>query len=482
MQRGRGTRHHDGLQPAERALADPAARAPARRPARRVGFRRPGDDRLVRRHRHEAVALGAGLDLEMPGPGASFRSRAGDAVKKGDVDEADLDAALQPPARWLRSDRRAGRARAVFGPASRRPPTSRCCAEPRPRRRCCCERRSLPLGPTAAGRVAVVGPPAVTPTIMGGGSAQLTPHPVVSPPVVAGRRVPTGRRHRLRARVRGDPISGRRRRPGAAGARRVSSRTAMPAWRSKARSKTDAPSAAPDDEDRLEPCEPGGRLVDAGQRDRRPGGDRRLPAGPRPGRARPALCQRRGRPGRLHQPAPRRAATISSDQASQDLVCRRPFREGVPVDLVVEYAFSDTSLAGFRVGFRTPDSDALLERAVAAAAEADVAIVCVGTSDGDRDGRARPHRPGVARTAGRVRPSCRRGQRPHRRGGERRRRRSTWNGRRTSPPCCSAGSAARRWPGRWPTCSSARPSPVGGCPRRFPCVSGTLPLARELPG
>ncbi len=40
-----------------------------------------------------------------------------------------------------------------------------------------------------------------------------------------------------------------------------------------------------------------------------------------------------------------------------------------------------TTLAGFRVGFRTPDTDALLERAVAAAAEADVAIVCVGTTE-----------------------------------------------------------------------------------------------------
>jgi beta-glucosidase len=56
----------------------------------------------------------------------------------------------------------------------------------------------------------------------------------------------------------------------------------------------------------------------------------------------------------------------------------------------VEYAFSDTALAGFRVGFRTLDGDALLERAVAAAAEADVAIVCVGTSaETETEGRDR---------------------------------------------------------------------------------------------
>ena len=68
-------------------------------------------------------------------------------------------------------------------------------------------------------------------------------------------------------------------------------------------------------------------------------------------------------------------------QASQDLVADVAFEQGVPVDMVVEYACSETSLAGFRVGFRTPDTDALLERAVAAAAAADVAIVCVGTTE-----------------------------------------------------------------------------------------------------
>ena len=53
--RGRRPRHHDGLQPAQRALVDPAACVPARHPARRVGFRGPGDDRLVRRHRDDHV-------------------------------------------------------------------------------------------------------------------------------------------------------------------------------------------------------------------------------------------------------------------------------------------------------------------------------------------------------------------------------------------------------------------------------------------
>ena len=77
-------------------------------------------------------------------------------------------------------------------------------------------------------------------------------------------------------------------------------------------------------------------------------------------------------------------------QASQDLVTDVHFEQGVPVDMVVEYAYSDTSLAGFRVGFRTADGDALLERAVIAVAAADVAIVFVGTSaETETEGRDR---------------------------------------------------------------------------------------------
>jgi beta-glucosidase len=50
------------------------------------------------------------------------------------------------------------------------------------------------------------------------------------------------------------------------------------------------------------------------------------------------------------------------------------------VELVVEFARTTEGLAGFRVGFRTADQDALLARAVAAASDADVAIVCMGTT------------------------------------------------------------------------------------------------------
>ncbi|MEM8619702.1 MAG: glycoside hydrolase family 3 C-terminal domain-containing protein [Actinomycetota bacterium] len=58
-------------------------------------------------------------------------------------------------------------------------------------------------------------------------------------------------------------------------------------------------------------------------------------------------------------------------------------RAGEPVDVEVDWATSaENGFAAFRVGFRPhEDYDALLDRAVAAAADADAAIVMVGTND-----------------------------------------------------------------------------------------------------
>jgi beta-glucosidase len=76
--------------------------------------------------------------------------------------------------------------------------------------------------------------------------------------------------------------------------------------------------------------------------------------------------------------------------ASQDLVAEVTLAKGVPVEVVVEYAKVDTMAAGFRVGFRTPDPVPLLDQAVAAATDADVAVVFVGTSgDWETEGRDR---------------------------------------------------------------------------------------------
>ncbi|MBV9952111.1 MAG: glycoside hydrolase family 3 C-terminal domain-containing protein, partial [Acidimicrobiia bacterium] len=76
--------------------------------------------------------------------------------------------------------------------------------------------------------------------------------------------------------------------------------------------------------------------------------------------------------------------------ASQDLLANVTLTEGTPVDVVVEYSRSDSVIAGFRVGFHTTDADGALERAVAAAAAADVAIVFAGTTgEWETEGRDR---------------------------------------------------------------------------------------------
>jgi beta-glucosidase len=67
--------------------------------------------------------------------------------------------------------------------------------------------------------------------------------------------------------------------------------------------------------------------------------------------------------------------------ASSDLVYKTALVKGVPVAMVVEYARIEAPLAGFRVGFRTADHDRLLDRAVAVAAAADVALLFVGTTE-----------------------------------------------------------------------------------------------------
>ena len=76
--------------------------------------------------------------------------------------------------------------------------------------------------------------------------------------------------------------------------------------------------------------------------------------------------------------------------ASQDLLAEVTLTRGVPIEVVVEYAKVDTLAAYFRVGFRTPDPAPLLDQAVAAATDADVAVVFVGTSgDWETEGRDR---------------------------------------------------------------------------------------------
>ena len=99
--------------------------------------------------------------------------------------------------------------------------------------------------------------------------------------------------------------------------------------------------------------------------------------------------------------------------ASQELTAEVPVQSGVPLEVVLELVPAGSGSPGARVGFRAPEPPDLLDRAVAAAASADVAIVVVGTtreweSEGhDRAGFALPGRQAelIQRVAATGRPT-----------------------------------------------------------------------------
>ena len=335
------------------------------------------------------VSLGAGLDLEMPGPARGLGATVVDAVKKGDVDEADLDAAVS---RLLGGFDRIG---ALDGPAPAPEPKAPTPGDLALLRSAAAEATVLlsndgvlPLAPSAA-RIALVGAHALTPTIMGGGSAQVTPHhvesivdalaealgpdralvyergcePSLSPAVVgdAVLRAPDGF---LAETFAGLALEGP-----------VTETERLAQLRMMKIGLSFEPSAG-DWSMRVSgaviPQETGIFQLALAQA----------------GLARLLVNDEVVLDGFTNHPPP--GGNDFFGQASQDLVADVSLEKDVPVDLVVEYAFSDTSLAGFRVGFRTVDGDALLQRAVTAAAEADVAIVCVGTSaETETEGRDR---------------------------------------------------------------------------------------------
>ena len=123
-----------------------------------------------------------------------------------------------------------------------------------------------------------------------------------------------------------------------------------------------------------------------------------------------------------------------------------------------------------------------IERAVAVATGADVAIVVVGTDDDwetegeDRTGLALPARPG--RAGGRRR----RRQPEHRRRAEHRLAGDDAVARRRRRPCCRCGSPARRSATPSPTSSPATPSRAAGCRSRIRPASRTRRRSPPTPG
>ena len=123
----------------------------------------------------------AGLDLEMPGPGRAYGAALADAVRAGEVDEADLDALVT-------------RLLTVFDrlDAFDDPPFTDDTVD-RPEDRALIRRATtssmvllrndgvLPFDPSGIRTLAVIGPNADRTQIMGGGSASLRPHYRISP-------------------------------------------------------------------------------------------------------------------------------------------------------------------------------------------------------------------------------------------------------------------------------------------------------------
>jgi beta-glucosidase len=129
-----------------------------------------------------APTVNAGLDLEMPGPTRDRGAKLVAAVRSGDVSEAAVRACARRVLQLI------GRVGGFDDPTI--PPER---AIDRPEHRALIRRAGaegivllkndgvLPLDPSLAGRLAIIGPNARTARIMGGGSAQLNPHYSVSP-------------------------------------------------------------------------------------------------------------------------------------------------------------------------------------------------------------------------------------------------------------------------------------------------------------
>jgi beta-glucosidase len=327
-----------------------------------------------------ATSLSAGLDLEMPGPGRALGSSVAAAVRDGEVPEADLDAAVF---RLLSGLDRIG---VLDVPEPSQDLKAASAESLHLLRQAAAESMvllkndgALPLALASLKRIAVIGPHAVAPSVMGGGSAQVTPYRLTSPlealseqsgsvevvfergcevssaPAVVGEavlRAPEGFRGE---RFAGSEFEG----PSVetlelSGLRMVSFGSLAPETVAGDWSMRVAGVVVPEETGTFQLA-----LAQAGAARLFVNGELLLDG--------------------FASPPPRGGRDFFG-QISQDLVAEVEFQGGEPVEMVVEFARVNDGLAGFRVGFRTADQDALLARAVDAASGADVAILCVGTT------------------------------------------------------------------------------------------------------
>ncbi len=332
-----------------------------------------------------ATAAQAGVDLEMPGPGRFYGLALADAVRRGEVDEGLVDAAA---VRLLTAFDRVG----ALDDAPDAPEES----VDRPDHRALARRAAvagtvllvndgtLPLDPSTVSRVAVIGPNADRAQIMGGGSAALRPHYRVTPLQALRRRLGT---EVDVVHERGCDID-----------------LVVPPLQGESIARPDGTSGF--DVEFFEGADRQGDPVAQAQfpDSRLLFTDRPLPEIPRgvysfraSARFTPAesgvhrftLGQSgRGRlivdgavvlDGFAERPPP---GTRYFGVVSGDLEADVELAAGSVVEVVIEYSSEgSTFLRGVLVGCRPPMPDDLLERAVAVAADCDVAIVIVGTND-----------------------------------------------------------------------------------------------------
>jgi beta-glucosidase len=338
-----------------------------------------------------ATSLGAGLDLEMPGPGRALGTGIAALVQEGTVAEGDLDAAVR---RLLGGFVRCGILDAPTPPTEPKDPSP---ADRELIRRAATEATVLlrndgvlPLDVGSLRRVAVLGDHADMPRIQGGGSARVVERTIVNPVDAIGAALGPGTEL---AFARGCEVD----------------RSATPLGHSALPAPDgfdvevyegldfagDAVHRAHLDELRL--------LVFSAPAQGYPVGDwsmrvRGTVIPNESGRFELALAQS-GRARVLVDGAvvldgfadpPPPGGSDFFGFASQELVGEVEFVAGQPVEVVVEYARIEATLAGVRVGFRTVDTDALLARAVKIAAGADVAVLFVGTThEWETEGRDR---------------------------------------------------------------------------------------------
>ncbi len=326
-------------------------------------------------------SLGAGLDLEMPGPGRSLGLSVVQAVHDGIVKEADLDAAVR---RLLGGFDRIG---ALTGPVPDVAPVPPGPDDLALLRRASAEATvllrndgTLPLEVSSLHRVAIIGQHATAPCVVGGGSAQVVTYPLRTPLEAlsalfgAGTEVvhERGCEADLSATLVGQRVLAA---PGGFGAEfyaglefsgEVTRRQQLETLRLCVYRSLQDDSLGDEWSVRVRgsvvPEEDGVFQLALAQS----------------GRARVFVDGVLVLDGFTSPPPP--GGSDFFGQASQDLRAEITVARAVPLEVVVEYARIDATLAGFRVGFRTPDGDALLERAVEAASAADVAVVVVGTT------------------------------------------------------------------------------------------------------